>query len=322
MAIGGYNQFSFVNNNCKLHDTAAKFQSARAALYAFLKASAARKIYLPNYICDSILPAINSLGVDIVWYEIGVDLLPTQFIVPTNEGEYFLLVNYFGLLTDEINALVVQHPKRLIVDNSQALFAPPVLNSTSIYSFRKFLAVPDGGALHSSIPVDSPEIEFAGEKYLAHLMLRAAGDVQKGYSYFLQAELALDDFIPQKMSKVSNHILRCCDLELIKAKRQSNYQMFHQSFGGINRFNFSLKNNVPLCYPLFLPFNVGDICDDFVKDDIFLPRYWPPKTDEMRRSEFFHNTLFLPIDERLDSYSRDFLILKVINAIEKYRILI
>lgn len=300
MTIGGYNQFSFVNNNYTLHDAADKFQSARAALYAFLKVSAARKIYLPSYICDSILPAINSLGVDIVWYEIGVDLLPTQVIAPTNEGEYFLLVNYFGLLTDEINALVVQAPKRFIVDNSQALFASPVASSTTIYSFRKFLAMPDGGALYTFRDVAVPEVEFPGEKYLAHLMLRAAGDVQKGYGYFLQAERALDDFIPNKMSRVSEYLLRHSNLAFIKLQRQQNFQYLATKFSHLNRLKLVLNNQVPLCYPLFLPFDVSDICNRLVEKQVFLPRYWKSHSfHPLVNSDFYNNTLFIPIDERL-----------------------
>ncbi|CAM3864162.1 hypothetical protein [Rheinheimera salexigens] len=317
MAIGGYNQFKFIVNNT-IHDAACRFQSARAALYAFLKASGARKIYLPNYLCDSILPAINSLKIDIEWYEIGTNLLPIKVIDSIKEGEYFLLVNYFGLLTDKITTLVAKEPKSFIVDNSQALFSPHIANTTSIYSFRKFLAIPDGGALYTSYSITAPEIEFAGEKHLAHLMLRAAGEVQRGYSYFLQAEQALEDYIPQKMSKVSEYLLSCNDLEFIKDKRQSNYQLLHDKFNEINRFNLPLKNNIPLCYPLFLPFNVSKICTDLVQKGIYLPRYWPALVSQDLNTEFFNNTLFLPVDERLDAESMTFLCSNIISAIEQH----
>lgn len=299
MAIGGYNQFKFSINDNAINDAASRFQSARAALYAFLKSSAARKVYLPNYLCDSILPAINSLAIEIEWYEIGVDLLPIQVTIPIEEGEYFLLVNYFGLLTDKIEKLVAKEPKSFIVDNSQALFAPHIASTTSIYSFRKFLAIPDGGALYTSYSITAPEIEFAGEKHLAHLMLRAAGEVQRGYSYFLQAEQALEDYIPQKMSKVSEYLLSCNDLEFIKLQRQRNFQYLASQFSQINNLELMLNNQVPLCYPLFLSFDVSDICSRLVDKEIFLPRYWKNQFNQSIGNKFYNNTLFIPIDERM-----------------------
>ena len=55
-----------------------------------------------------------------------------------------LYVNYFGLCDENVERLLQEVPKeKLIIDNSQALFALPSNAMATIYSIRKFIGVPD-----------------------------------------------------------------------------------------------------------------------------------------------------------------------------------
>ncbi len=300
MSIGGYNQLSLASLNTQLHNKAFKYQSARAALYAYLCAEKIKILYLPNYICDSIIPAIKSLNIDIRIYPISKELLPINMRKNLKESDSrVLIVNYFGLLSKQIKKLITEEPSWFIIDNSQALFCEHIEGTTSIYSPRKFLGIPDGGFLRTSVNINMPEGFFDASKNIGHLLLRAAGDTQTGYGQFLQAEQALECFIPKKTSIISTYLIKCADIKAIKKMRRRNYELLVQRFKSLNQLRLSLDEQVPLCYPLKLAFKVDYICKALIEDAIFLPRYWQSQFSGEIGQCMFENTLFLPIDERL-----------------------
>jgi len=303
MAIGGYGQLNIDSQGSCIHSDALKLQSARACLYLYLKDKNVDVLYLPSYLCDSIIPAIDSLGIVIKWYSIDESMLPHR-IPDLDDNTYFLVVNYFGLLTKIIEDLLTNNQRNIIVDNSQALFASPFNCAANIYSPRKFLAIPDGGFMYSNVTFKSTLAKYDSSSHISHLMLRAVGKVREGYSHFLSAEKALEEFLPKKMSVISEYLIQTVDLKNIKIRRRENYIALSRVFKGINQFSFNLyDNDVPLCYPLKLNVDVSEICKRLAIQDIFLPRYWPNVNgiDENRwAQDIFDTTLFIPVDERID----------------------
>ncbi|MDN3434308.1 hypothetical protein QMA03_07780 [Pseudoalteromonas sp. APC 3356] len=300
MAIGGYNQLSLISLNTQLGTEAYKFQSARAALYAYLSATKIKTLYVPNYICDSIFPALKSLAVEIKFYSINERLLPIDCPKLTKKSDSrILLVNYFGLLNKQIKKLTAVEPELFIVDNSQALFCEHIEGTTSIYSPRKFLGIPDGGFLRTAEKINMPETMYDASENVGHLLLRAAGDVQAGYARFLTAEQALECFIPKKISVISAHLIKCADLNAIKVKRRRNYKILYNKFKLLNQLQFPINDHVPLCYPLKLGVNVTKICKELISSGIYLPRYWCSDYSGEVGINMFESTLFLPIDERI-----------------------
>ncbi|WP_146161102.1 hypothetical protein [Vibrio splendidus] len=282
----------------KLHENGVKYQSARAALYSYLCSSKPRALYLPNYLCDSILPLINALNIPIKWYEVDSTLLPT--LKPNvAKGELFLIVNYFGLISNQIQNIVSSSPEQFIVDNSQALFSEYIYGTTTIYSPRKFLAIPDGGFLYTKNKLDEPKETYDAEKHVSHLILRAAGDVSTGYKYFLEAERSLEHYHPKKMSIISEYLIRCSDLCFIKRKRCEHYERLYNHFKDINLLDLPRDGNVPLCYPLHLNINVENIHKNLISKSIYLPRYWKSDFSCKHGEKFYQRTLFLPVDERI-----------------------
>ncbi|PTA50729.1 hypothetical protein C9I43_09550 [Shewanella morhuae] len=301
MAIGGYNQLSLTSFNTQLDIKAYQFQSARAALYAYLNVVKIKKLYVPNYICDSIFSALESLNVNVIFYSINDLLLPDNIseCTSTNDSK-ILLVNYFGLLSEQIKILTTIRPESFIVDNSQALFCEHIEGTTSIYSPRKFLGIPDGGLLRTSINIEMPEDCYDASKNCGHLLLRAAGYVQAGYSQFLEAEQALECFIPKKMSVISAYLINCADINRIKEKRQRNYKFLYDKFKSLNQLQLPINGQVPLCYPLKISHDVGSVYKQLIDNGIYLPRYWKSEFSGEVGVYMFQNTLFLPIDERLE----------------------
>lgn len=300
MAIGGYNQLSLTDLNTVLHPEAYCFQSARAALYAYLNETKVKVIYLPNYICDSIIPAIKALHIQIEFYEINAKLEPEININNLDKSNSkILIINYFGLLDEKINKITALEAELFIIDNSQALFCEHIEGTTSIYSPRKFLGIPDGGYLFTSKNIAMPTEHFDASKNSGHLLLRAAGSVQEGYTRFLEAEQALDSFSPKKMSLISEHLIKCTDINNIKEKRQTNYKFLYEKFKSLNQLQIPLNQQVPLCYPLILTFDISIICRQLVDSEIYLPRYWRSEYSGKIGQDMFERTLFLPVDERI-----------------------
>lgn len=297
-AIGGYNQIRLNNIKNDLLPDVGLFQSARAALYTYLKTAEIESIYLPTYICDSIIPCIQQLGIKIIWYSLDSKLLPTTIPKLAN-NECLLIVNYFGMNYNLISKLNFQQNDKIIIDNSQSLFSPHIPGTTSIYSPRKFLGIPDGGWLVTELEVDRPNKVWNSEENISHLLMRDAGLVEEGYKKFIEAEAALNDFTPHQMSKLTKHLIRCSDVNEIKIKRRVNYEYLYNALQDINEINFPLDDNVPLCFPLHFKEDINPVHKKLVSNNIFTPRYWIGKFNDSFSNTLYQNTLFLPIDERV-----------------------
>lgn len=303
-AIGGYTEFDFGLIKHDMHKRAVALQSARSCLYLFLKTVSAKSIYIPTYLCDSLNPVINALNIKINSYDVNDSLEPAgNFTLQDND--YFLLVNYFGLCDLIIEKwLRILNSDKVIVDNSQALFAKPKNNVATIYSPRKYVAIPDGGFIYSKIKLNDQFENYEGELYCNHLLYRASGQTRKGYEFFVKAENALNVFKPLKMSNISRVLFYRKDIVQAANVRVENYEYLNSKLRRHNHREITISNEmIPLCYPLYLGENVSEIVSHLTTLDIFLPRYWSGCNNE-----WYENTLFLPVDERLNIENLNYLI--------------
>ena len=293
--IGGYGELQFEASDQSFFDNAIALQSARACLYLFLKTVQAKKIYLPDYICDSLYLSLENLNIEVKSYPLTEKLEPTN-VVELASGEYFLLVNYFGMSDQIIDKWIfLLDEKKVIVDNSQSIYSKAKDNIATIYSPRKFIGIPDGGFIFSDIELKKPDVFYPGENFCKHLLYRCSDKAEEGYEFYIDAEKALEDFYPKKMSVLSSKIISSIDWSIVKKKRLANFKGLEEKFYSLNEFNFPVDEFVPLCYPLKLDLNVEALHVQLVKEKIFTPRYWPSSIE----NDWYRNTLFLPIDERL-----------------------
>jgi len=150
--IGGYFELELPESNGHFYSQALKFQSARAAFYALLETGKPQRVWMPKYICDSMLLPLQALKIEIVFYD-----LTEQFCVcdsvQLSEKDWLLYVNYFGICSlQETQLLKRFNSNQLIFDHSQAFYAPPLDGLATIYSPRKFFGVPDDGYLITQLP--------------------------------------------------------------------------------------------------------------------------------------------------------------------------
>lgn len=293
-----------------------KYQSARAALRALLEHLKVTALLLPFYICDSVVQAVVDSGVHPIFYSLDHNLSPND-LPETSSDCYLLYVNYFGLNEANISNIMIHWPKnRLIIDNSQALFAQPAEAIATIYSLRKFLGVPDGGMLYAPLTslVEPDEEDMMSITRFKHLLFRSAYSAQTGYSDYLAAERTFDMTNPLAMSKITRRLVSSVDLEVIKRKRRTNFKILSNKLNKLNALKLHLGNNVvPLCYPLLLTeHNVEQIKKCMIQNKIFVPTYWSEVNLRTKEGSFenymVNNCLALPCDQRYGKDEMDIIV--------------
>ena len=275
------------------------YESARSALYALLKSMEIKRIHVPNYICEAVPEAILKAGGSVIKYPIGSDF-KSDGELDIQQNDLILLVNYFGLTHEAVLSQLSHLPKDLvIVDSSQSYFHASSDCLATIYSARKFIPVADGGFVSTvrMLATEESDDNTSIDRY-QYLMKRAVGEPELSRELYLQAENSLENVNQRKMSAFSRQIIETADLDFIAKKRRDNFLAFN-ALSSINRLDFTLGDQVPLCYPLMVE-NGSKLRQMLLSNRVITPKYWPnitPLNDfEMTLLE---DGVFLPVDHRL-----------------------
>ena len=256
------------------------------------------EVLIPAYNCGSEIDAIASSGASLIPYRVderaAIDL---DDIVrrTTDRTRVVYVTHYFGWPQDlsELAAWCRQRHLLLLGDCALSLFSTPidqpigVHGDAMIYSFRKTLAVPDGGALVlrrgelSSLPTlgpaRPPTIARASLSLLRNFMLQRADAV---HAYPALARIpglarrpkrrgpGLRPDIPSRyyfnaqepvrgISRVSAGLLRAVDPANVIARRRENYDVLHDALAGAPGapaltplFNSLPSGACPLTFPV------------------------------------------------------------------------
>lgn len=321
--IGGFLELALPDFGDPFPSSFLRFQSARSALRAVLESSEFARVLLPAYICDSVVRAVADAGRTPEFYRLDAQLSPVVSVaVP--EDTAVLCVNYFGLC----NGIVALEkskvaPSQLIIDNTQALFAPHAEVFGSIYSPRKFVGLPDGGFLATrGAKIAMPKDEDQGSmRRMEHLLVRMAGTARQGYSSFVASGHSLEDTRPLRMSRLTNRLLRSIDMKVVKSRRRANFARLARAFDSINARRWTLgRACVPLCYPLVLKKDVRNVRKMLAEKNIYVPAYWNDARqrieDDSIEKTMLDNCLALPCDQRYTTVHIDRLIDCVSTALE------
>lgn len=279
------------------------YQSARAAFLALLESSPSiRRVWMPAYLCDSMLAPVRLAGKEIEHYSIDKSFAPANKL-PLKPGDILFYVNYFGVGDDNVIHILKQYdPASLVIDCSQAFFSGPYDCLATIYSPRKFFGVPDGGILCSQKDIALPaEQDMGSLSRASHLLQRLALSPEQGYESYKLAEASLTDMKPRRMSQLTSSLLSSIDYEFIKVKRLENFKALHIALGAHNSLTLNLDSiDSPLCYP-FLPHKRVSK-QRLIEKRIYLPTYWPEVKDRVGVGEFekllVDELLAIPCDQR------------------------
>jgi hypothetical protein len=247
-----------------------------------------------------VLEPLLKLNISYTFYHINENLEPL-FFPELQENEAFLYTNYFGL-KDRYVARLQQCLTNLIVDNSQALFAPNVCGVDSFYSLRKFVGTPDGAFLYCNNALNVELKTATSFDRVSHLYKRKDINAGFGYKDFKQNDQALSGLPMMSISLSTNQFISTYDFEKNKIIRERNFLFLHSKLNAINTYSLNTENlNGPLCYP-FLISDQG-LKEKLISNQVFIPSYWPNVKEWIQDKVCFEKVLFeslicLPIDHR------------------------
>ena len=300
--IGGYFELELPHRDEFPFAEATRFQSARAAFLALLRAGRPKRVWMPRYICDSMLAPLEQEGITYLWYELDDQLLVDENCEIEN-GDWLLYVNYFGICDINVATLLKRFsPDQLVLDYSQAFFSTPAENAlATVYSPRKFFGVPDGGLLMSQISISAPEIQDTSSiDRTPHLLKRLGESPEAGYPFYQTAEESLGQCEPKRMSQLTEMILSSIDFDYAGKKRLQNFRYLHKKLGKLNAIAVDpLQASGPLCYPFATQDN--GLRNRLLTARIFVATYWHEAVDRVTEEwaeSMIMNLLPLPIDQR------------------------
>lgn len=306
--IGGFFELELPVGPSIPHNRArGALASGRVCLATIMRELQPTKVWVPFYICDSVLHALALAEVSYAFYGLTEEL-ELSILPELAEKEYLLYVNYFGLKSEYIRIIFDIYEKKLLLDLTQAFFEEPNPGQWAFNSARKFFGVPDGAYLYT--PENTYLAEFPENKEISleHLVCRQLGQQEAAYTAYNQYEGQMS-YAPASMSAVTRSWLSWLDYPVIARKRQDNFKQYHEllqplfnDYDGIAREWLPLPfGAVPFCYPLRLVLPLPNRQSLF-EQQIFLPWLWP----EMRHrsgdfpleKSFVDGVLILPLDHR------------------------
>ena len=295
--IGGYIELDTYHLPMP-HEGAIALNCGRNALAYLLKARKIRQLYIPKFICDSVTGVCEREGVPYTLYGIGLDFRPSEEI-QLADGEWLYFVNYYSQFDNNQIAEYVQKYDRVIVDNAQSYFQPPLSHVDTLYTCRKYFGVADGAFLYTDAVLEEfPQDEsFDRMRFLLGRFERTASEFYGEYA--ANNELFAAEPI-KRMSKLTRNLLHGVDYARVEKIRQENYAYLHRALGGVNELKLAGRPGT-FMYPLMVK-NGAEIRKRLQAEKIYIPTLWPDVFEVCREDDAeYHmakNILPLPIDQR------------------------
>ena len=270
----------------------------RTALQYLLDRRGCQEIFLPYYLCDSVIDACRNSSAKVSFYSVNEELMPEIDELP--EGAWLYLVNYYGQLTDEQIRFFQKKYQRIIVDQTHAFYQRPVEHVDTIYSPRKFFGLPDGAYLAADLLTeDDLPMDFSTER-MEHVLGRYEKGGNAYYSVMLKNAETFHSREIRRMSRLTQNLLRGIDYSGSAQRRKENYRTLSSFLDASNPLPFR-EPSVPLCYPYYTP-NGLEIRKKLAEKKIYVPVNWKNVVNEMPKDSteyrYAANILPLPCAQR------------------------
>ena len=202
-----------------------------------------------------------------------------------------------------MKSLASTYGKKLIVDNSQAFFAKPIVGIDTFYSARKFFGVADGAYLYTDKKINVELEQDVSYERMSHLLKRVDIGAEAGYQDFRKNDDSLCKQEIKRMSKLTNSILSSIDYEMVSQKRIQNYTFLDETLRVSNLIHLDLDDEaVPMIYPYMT--NDSSLKQKLIDNKIFVATYWPNVVDWAASNalevEFANCLICIPIDQRCE----------------------
>lgn len=345
------------NNNIKFFWEDPKYKvcllkSGRNAIKALCKCieTQDKSVMLPIYTCDTVIQPFIDEGWKVYFYRINKDLTINienfQCIYEKINPKIVFVHSFFGFDTIGNDCSLLEQCKLngsvIVEDMTQSLFSDHYLSFADYYvtSFRKFLAIPDGGALISSNDIQLLNIKLADES-IADVALEAF-DLKK--NYFVSEDKKLKEQFREKyqelncligendslkeISDISYKIINSCDTLSISSIRKCNYTYIYDNLNNYTWIKPVLSEIKGEICPLYLPVYVENrkkLQSFLTERNIYCPVIWPKSkhiTEMDDDSQYmYEHMLCIPIDQRygMDEMNVIRTALKDFNDLEERR---
>ena len=112
--IGGYLEWGRFHGK-EYHENAIRLNCGRNALAYLIEAYGIKRIFLPFFLCDSVVDVCKKYSVEVHFYSIREDFSP---ILPASlaSSDWVYVVNYYGQLDDAF--LLCLGEKNIVLDNA------------------------------------------------------------------------------------------------------------------------------------------------------------------------------------------------------------
>ena len=308
--IGGYLELER-NRLPLLHEGALALNCGRNALRYLLEQRHISSLLLPAFLCDTVRTVCRDISCRT--YSVGQDFLP-RFPEPLEE-EWLYVVNYYGQLSPAFLSSLRQRYPRLIIDNAQAYFEPPLPDTDTLYTCRKFFGVPDGAFLYTNAP--SRHLERAESfSHMRHILGRFE---RSGSEFFAESSENNDRFASEPvmaMSALTDNLLRGIDYAYAERQRRENFITLSSLFAGKNLLSVREVPG-PFAYPLLLE-NGMELKKRLAAEKIYIPTLWPELSALPSGSTercLAENILPLPVDQRYNADDMRYMASKITNLL-------
>ncbi len=313
--IGGYFELELARKS-EYHHKAIHLNSGRNAFKYILTSQNIQKVYIPSYICDSIVEPLQEAKIEYEFYNIDKNFEIVNNIT-LQANERILYANYFAMKNEYIEKLVKFYKDKLIIDNTQAFFELPMKNIDTVYSPRKFFGVSDGGYLYSNVRIDEKFIRDESFDFTSQLIGRIERNASNYYDQYQEAEQRLVGQPIKAMSAITSKILNSIDYENIKQIRERNFYFLHSELKRYNLLKISSSESfIPFVYPLLIDFE--GLREKLIDNKIYIAKYWNEvlTREKVNADEvsLVNNLLPLPIDQRYNLSDMR----RIVNIIKEY----
>jgi len=277
--------------------------NARSCLHSIMKHLNMPTIWMPSYLCESLLHE----SYNVKFYEVDKSLtINEDFLSQTKSSDAILIIDYFGFTQNQrIYERIKQKKCVSIEDASQSLFSERnTLTDFTIYSLTKCLGLPDGGMIESSDPsfkIESvpPPLDFIEIAY-AYRKKRAEFDKEENnewYSAYLSHKKMIVPVGQFDMSDLSKSLYGNYDQFEIVQKTRENYETLQKHLTPIRKLE---KGISPIGFPM-LHEKRDKLLSALIKEKIYPPVHWKLKQVPKKFSDSYWlsaRQITLPCDQR------------------------
>lgn len=326
--IGGefcYDKKFFLNTSNKHNFRELNWiSSGRAAFYNILKKykkKGYKKVYLPAYICDSLIWPVKKLGLKITFYALDKNLnIKDEF----KGNAIILIIHFFGKRIKNIEKIKKDIPKnsKIIEDYTHIFLNQNLFNKKNkdkiFFSMRKHFGF-ISGAYHN----EKTKKLINNNKLLtiyknSQEILNVKFNYLKKHNYNLKTEntylkkIKFNDHlislntsnyqIPDLIKNFNNNL----DIEIIRQKRKKNWKTLYQLIKNkVECFHSDFRDgDIP--FGFIIKVKNRDVIKRKLKNaNIFAPIHWEWPTNINKKKfnnlyELSESILTLPIDQRYD----------------------